>query len=339
MSGKPYFHRGIMQSGSPTGDPGVNGNFTVNSTSTVAELAGCTGTNSTKVLACMRKVPMPKLLNAVLKYENVTMNETSQDIFFPTVDGDFLPAAPSTLLAKGSFHKNISIISGWTYNDGSIFTPPTLGSSEEVDGFIQVSYPGFNAMTRRVILSLYPLRDFVQQAEALKCSPYFLQAAQIYRDCNFACQSINVAKYNSREGGNSWLYELNTTTFDSLLILANASFEGVIHISDVPFVFNAANIGLGITAAQNVTQRRMSGSWVHFAATGNPSGSEVNTLSGWTKAFPNRFKVMPNEAHVRVTGGPKAGMGVLSMTGGVDPMVFERCSKIFTKEVFEQFET
>ena len=80
-----------MQSGSPAGDPGVLGNFTVTSTTTVAQLAGCTGKNSTIVLDCLRRLPMTQLLDAVLQYENLTANQTSQDSVFPAVDGDCLP--------------------------------------------------------------------------------------------------------------------------------------------------------------------------------------------------------------------------------------------------------
>ena len=90
-----------------------------------------------------------------------------------------------------------------------------------------------------------------------------------------------------------------------------------------------------------MTQRRMSGSWANFAARGNPSGSAENTLAGWKTAFPRGVKGLLgkglNETNVRIIGGPNAGMGVLSEEGGVDPSLFERCAKIFTGEVLQQF--
>ena len=334
-----------MQSGSPAADPGVSGNFTVTSTSTVAALAGCNGTNSTTVLACLRKVDMPTLLNAVLQYENITANETSQDIFFPTVDGDFIPVAPSTLLRTGQFYRNISVIAGWNYNDGSIFTSPTLNSSDQVQGFLRASYPYLNASTITTLISLYPVNDFVATAKAVTISPYFLQAAEIYRDVNFACPAIDVSHRVAQYGSKSYLYDLNSTTFAPLLQISNASFEGVIHVSDVPFVFNQANIGLGITPAQQLIQDRMSGSWAKFVATGDPNGSANDTLSGWMPAYNSTQAAgkgagVPN-ASVRVIGGPNGGEHELGMNGqdGIEPQLLKRCAFINSASFYQQLQT
>ena len=321
-----------MESGSPSGDPGITSDFPQNSTATVAGLVNCKG-NSGQVLACLRKVPMQKLLSAFLTFRNTT---TVGEVFFPTIDNDFLPAAPSRLLASGSFHKNISVISGWTVDDGSIFTPPTLHDDAGVDAFIKLSYAGFNATTRRFVSSLYPVADFTAEAQTKKISPYFLKAAQIYRDLNFACPNIDVARHVSRTGSSSWVYELNTTSLEALLTLANATFLGVIHVSDVPFVFNHANVGLGITPAQNVTQRRMSGSWAQFVDNGNPNGNVGDHLTPWQKAFPDGFNGKITNMHIRVIDGPGAGLQTLSATGP-GPQLLERCAKIFMQEGWRQF--
>ena len=274
-----------MQSGGPAGDPGVTDNTTVTNTATVAQLAGCPGTNSSLVLTCLRQLPMDSLLNAVLQFENITTaNGSSQDIFFPTVDGKYVPAAPSTLIRTGRFHKKVAVITGWNENDGSIFAPPTLNSSSAVKAYVHSSYPNLNSTTLSRLISLYPVGGFQAAAQAATISPYFLQAAQIYRDVNFACQAIDVSHHVAHAGSASYLYALNITSLSSVLSLFNVSFEGVIHFSDVPFVFNQPNVGFGTTAAANLTATRMSGSWAHFASTGNPSGDSAVTLSGWTQA-------------------------------------------------------
>ncbi|KAK5194292.1 hypothetical protein LTR92_005534 [Exophiala xenobiotica] len=339
------FQRGIMQSGSPAGDSGVSGNFTVTSTTTVAQLAGCTGKNSTIVLGCLRQLPMTQLLDAVLQYENLTANQTSQDIFFPAVDGDFIPVAPSNLVRSGRFHKNVSIIDGWNYNDGSIFASPLLNSTSAVQGYLMASYPHLNATTRKTLTSLYPVNDFLATAPVNQISPYYLQAAQIYRDVNFACPAIDVAHHVAQYGGKSYLYELNETTFGTLLQLFGAGFEGVIHVSDIPFVFNNANLGLGITAAQKIVQTRMSGSWAHFVATGNPSGDASITLADWTQAYNKTQAAVKGqtvqEASVRVIGGPGAGQHELSMAaqGGAESQLLKRCAFINSVSFYEQLQT
>lgn len=288
---------------------------------------------------------MPELLNAVLQYENLTKNETSQDIFFPVVDGDFIPEAPSTLLRTGQFHTNISIIAGWAYNDGSIFTSPTLNSSEEVQEFVLADYPHLNSSTLMTLISLYPVSDFTATAENVSISPYFLQAAEIYRDVNFACPAVDIAHRVAQYGSKSYLYDLNATSFDSLLALAGAAFEGVIHISDIPFVFNNANIGLGITAAQKAIQDRMSGSWARFVATGDPNGNGTDGFEGWTQAYNKTQATVKDQAvqqaSVRVIGGPNAGQHVLNANGQgeIEPQLLKRCGFINSASFYQQLQT
>ncbi|OQU98061.1 hypothetical protein CLAIMM_03894 [Cladophialophora immunda] len=348
-NGTAPFRRAIMQSGSAAGDPGVTGNATVTNTAAVAQLAGCTGTNSSLVLACLRAIPMVQLLNAVLLFENTTTatqaNGASQDLFFPTVDGSYIPAAPSTLVRTGRFHKNISIIAGWNENDGSIFVPPTLNGSTATQAFLHSSYPNLNSTTLSRLMSLYPVNDFMAAAQASQISPFFLQASQIYRDINFACPSMDVAHRVTQFGGTSYLYVLNTTSLTSVLQIFNATFEGVIHFSDVPFVFNQPNVGFGTTAAANLTASRMSGSWAHFASTGNPSGNASITLSGWTQAFTKSQAAVTSQnvtgASLRVIGGPRAGQAQLSSNAQavVEPQLLQRCAFINSAAFYQQLQT
>ncbi|KAH0829532.1 Lipase 2 [Fonsecaea pedrosoi] len=348
-NGTAPFRRAIMQSGAAASDPGVSGNATSTNTAAVAQLAGCTGTNSSLVLDCLREISMVQLLNAVLLFENSTTateaNGASQDLFFPTVDGSYIPAAPSNLIRTGRFHKNISIIAGWNENDGSIFVPPTLNGSSAAQAFLNSSYPHLNSTTLSTLISMYPISDFIAVAQATQISPYFLQASQIYRDINFACPSIDISHHVTRFGSTSYLYVLNTTSLSSVLQLFNASFEGVIHFSDVPFVFNQPNVGFGTTAAANVTATRMSGSWAHFAATGNPSGDSAITLFGWTQAFNKTQAAVPSQnvtgASIRVIGGPRAGQAQLSSNGeaAVEPRLLERCAFINSAAFYQQLQT
>lgn len=289
---------------------------------------------------------MVSLLQAVLQFENITAaNGTNQDIFFPTVDGSYVPAAPSTLIRTGRFHKNISIITGWNENDGSIFTPPTLANATAVEQFVQFTYPNLNSTTLSNLISLYPISDFSANAQGLGISPFFLQASQIYRDVNFACQAIDVSHRVAQFGSASYVYVLNTTSLASVLSLFNATFEGVIHFSDVPFVFNQPNVGFGTTAALNLTAVRMSGSWTQFATTGVPSGNSNVTLSEWPLAY-NRTEAASTSLNVtslsvRVIGGPNGGEAQLSSTAtnAVEPGLLRRCAFINSANFYQQLQT
>jgi len=331
-----------MESGSPAADPGVCGNFTAISTTTVAQLAGCSGKDDSTVLTCLRSLPMTTLLDAVLQYENITANATAQDIFFPVVDGDFIPDAPSALLRTGRFHKDVSVIAGWTYNDGSLFAPPQLNSSEDVAGYIEAMWPYLNSTTVSTLLSLFPLKSFVPTAQFFNASPYYFQAAQIWREINFACPAIDAAHRVAQYGSPSYLYDFNTTVYAAEFAAANASYLGVPHTSDIPFVFDISSPY--ISAANNVTELHVSGSWVHFATTGNPSGG-ADTLRDWEVAYNKTEAALSTqsvrEISVRVIGGPNAGQHHLTLGAkdGIEPQLLKRCAFINTESFYEQEQT
>jgi carboxylesterase type B len=301
---------------------------------------------------CLRSLPFPKLLAAVIKYENQTSTAGAyQDIFYPTIDNAYIPDAPSTLLRTGKFHHNISVIAGWTYNDGSIFTNLTLASASDVTSYLKTAYPYLNTSTlTHLTTQLYPISPFISQATTLSApSAYVLQAAQIYRDINFACPALDtthhISSFSSPETS-TYLYELNTTSLGLLLSLANATYLGVIHVSDVLFVFNNANYNglFSITSAQNETQRRMSGSFARFASVGNPSGgAEANSLQGWSQVYsrPVRKGQTVRRASVRVIGGGSPGQKVLTLSGGAGPerRLLERCAFINSVRVQRQVQT
>lgn len=283
------------------------------------------------------------LLNAVEGYENISM--TPQDIFFPVVDGDYIPAAPSQLMRSGRFHKNISIISGFCYDDGSLFVPPTLNSSDEVYGYLQVAYPNLNASTLSTLISMYPANDFAAEAKSVKISPYFEQAAKIYRDVNFACPAIEYAHRVTEYGSPSYLYELNASALDPLLsTVLGAAYLGVFHISDVFYIFGEATT-YDPTPTTARIQSNMIGSWTHFANSGNPGGA--NGLWNWTQAFTKSQASNTNpgvqEASFRVIGGPNAGQVEYMKQGqntiSTEAELLSRCAFINTPSFYQQLQT
>lgn len=81
------------------------------------------------------------LLNATQALEDKLLKQTVQDNFFPVVDGSFVPESPSTLVRSGRFYKNISVIIGWTYNDGSVSASPLTATTEDAINYIKANFP------------------------------------------------------------------------------------------------------------------------------------------------------------------------------------------------------
>ena len=310
--GPALFRRGIMESGSPVGDPGVSGNLSLDSTTAVVGIAGCSAVTESATLNCLRGLDMTTLLTAVMTYENQTATTTAQDIFLPVVDGSFIPEAPSQLLLSGQFHTNVSIIAGWCYNDGSIFTSTSIASDQATQGYIAAQYPFFTPATLSKLLALYPAASFEYLSKQfstpnLTISAQFFRSAQIYRDVNFACPAIftteQIAKHTT--GPKPYLYELNQTAFATIEGAAGAGFEGVFHISEIPYVFNNPGAYLGTTSDFTLAAQ-VSGSWVHFAATGNPVGN--STLPNWSIGYTKADLAAVAEERERWSGAECGGV-------------------------------
>lgn len=306
-------------------------------------MAGCPTGDSTQELSCLRGLSTDALLNAVLGYENISA--TPQDIFFPVIDGTYIPDAPSKLMRSGRFHKNIPIIAGFCYDDGSLFAPSTLSSAEEVQGYLQVAYPHLTAATLKTLISMYPVNQFSAEAKNAKVSPYFEQASRIYRDVNFACPAIEYAHRVTQYGSPSYLYELNRSALTPLLnTVLGAPYLGVFHISDVFYVFGEATT-YDPTPTSARIQSNVIGTWTNFAKTGVPGG--VNKLWNWTQAFTKSQAANTNagvgQASVRVIGGPNAGQQEYMMKGQsiipTEAQLLSRCAFINSANFYQQLQT
>jgi carboxylesterase type B len=63
----------------------------------------------------------------------------------PVVDGDFLPALPGQLLARGQFDKSIKVMVGHNANEGLIFTPPYSQNTTDIRAQLAVTIPSIMA--------------------------------------------------------------------------------------------------------------------------------------------------------------------------------------------------
>jgi carboxylesterase type B len=125
---KAPFQRAIMQSGNPAADAGTANNLAIDHTAQLIRTVNCTASTSTEELACLRRVPLRKLLSAAVELE-YSLSSFGIGIFIPTAPSSFIPDAPSKLLRSGRFTRNIDMIAGWNENDASLFTPSTLNST------------------------------------------------------------------------------------------------------------------------------------------------------------------------------------------------------------------
>lgn len=292
---------------------GTTGNICDNHTQAVAQMVNCTSPNPEIQLECLRAVPLNTLLPVVSKYE-ISIKADGPNKWQPIAPSEFIPDAPSQLIRSGRFHKDIDIINGWNENDGTVFIRPNLPN--DTVGVEAVTYPAsFDSAISSELLSLYPLSSYTSVKDGnVTATAEFFQAAQMWRDFQFACPALllhQAMANRSKRSTKMYLYVMNTTLYTPIFEKRNEGFLGVAHGSDIPFAFDTVSTDSTATTAQTQLGSAMSASWSAFAHSGNVAFGSV-ALKGWTES---RQKKGSNAFEVRIMGGPNDGMTSVSAGG------------------------
>ncbi|KAK7471237.1 hypothetical protein VKT23_002645 [Stygiomarasmius scandens] len=340
------FHGAIMESTAL--EPTSTSNLTVDSFNAVANLTGCDSFGNPQgpeTLSCLRQLPMETLLNITIAQHDSTSDQNDGDTYLPTVDGDFLPLASSELTRRGMFVP-MPVMIGWTKDDATLFTPSDRSTHE----FLDVFYPDLNETTVARLLDLYPVTDFAPNLAA-NLSAEFYRSAQIFRDILFTCPSFlfghAMAEKFVHSYGNSvppvFLYEFNQTIYVSFLESIDLPGLGVIHTSDLPYVY--ANIETyNVTGTIHATPsdfalvEQVSRTWSTFVNTGAPSLSGKNTLQGWEGSYQSGASML--DASLYIIGGSSSGMSTLEGEGSKQAVAVqklkERCEFLNRDDIIEQ---
>jgi carboxylesterase type B len=332
---KTPFKRAIMQSGSAAADEGTASNISAVHTTELIRKLNCKSSTSEAELACLRKLPLKKLLSTAIEYE-FNVSSFGFDTFEPSSPSPFIPDNPSTLLTTGRFAHNIDIIAGWTEDDESFFTPSTLNSTKDVVDLIYSNYPSFSKQNVQKALDLYSIASFSDLPKENISAQYF-RASRLLRDAQFVCPSLHMVRMNQKYSDkktSNYLYVLNQTMFSPLFAKQETSYLGVSHFSDIPYVFNLAKSRYSFlaTPADVKLSTEMSSSWASFAASGEPSGKR-GTITNWPGASD---RVSSNQYNLRVLGGPNDGLRSIGNDKDSYEQLVERCGFWTSAEVFQQ---
>ena len=209
------FHQAICESQAL--EPGITGKYTDLAMQRVIDAAGCNTTSlqSEATISCLRNLTTEQLFDAQsITYLSSGSAANIGDEWLPTVDGDFVPAAPSLLIEQRKF-ANVDTIIGWCQDDATLFTPPNITSADDTRTFIQDYVTAMTAESLDDLLSLYPVTDF-QASPSDNKTVEFYRAARIVRDILFVCQPIYYAEAISAASNKVYLYEQNQTLLTPL---------------------------------------------------------------------------------------------------------------------------
>ncbi|EGO03357.1 hypothetical protein SERLA73DRAFT_69239 [Serpula lacrymans var. lacrymans S7.3] len=241
----------------------------------VTAAAGCPGDGEV-ALACLRGASLGAIVSAV---NHVPTGQVS-----PVIDGKFLPDYPSRLIAAGNF-STVDFIGGHCANDGRTFvggSPSQFTTDEDVATIPFMRWPSVTNSTIQQALKLYPSPD----APGSPFTSQYDRAAIMAGDIIFTCMDWFLANQMSKKGvSNVYNYKWNAP---DPVLLAAAPYEGVMHTSDLYFLFEGTNsaINAGFTFTPfNSTEASLSAEaiayWTSFVESANPSTGRLSYSPEW----------------------------------------------------------
>lgn len=281
---------------------------------------------------------MDALLKAQVATDDDGLAHNIGDIWLPSVDGEFLPNAPSELIRQKRF-ANVTTMMGWCEDDLARFIDDKVETAEDTKKQIASYIRNVSLANIDTLLSLYPETDFFANTAA-NLSSEFYRTAQIVRDIIMVCQPLWYAQNIAAAGNDVYLYDWNQTMMGPLLDAEGEPGRGVVHTSEFPYIFGNLSFydthGLPFHPSKEDYDVRDRGarSWSTFASTGRPSLRNHKTLQGFVPAFNG------TDVNVFVVGGSKPGLSAVDGRHATPELkrqkLRERCGFLSTPEMIEQ---
>jgi carboxylesterase type B len=319
------FQQGIAESQSL--EPGITGKFARDAMIAVVDYVGCNTTkfDAPETIDCLRRMDTEKLLNASFATYDDDISHNIGDIWLPNVDGDFLPAPPSQLIAEGRFG-NVTFISGWMQGDLNVYTNTSIKTANDTYDFIRGYLPAMNESSLTQLLRMYPVKEF---PAGVDLAAEFYRSARIFRDILMVCPSLHLgAAIDKKFKTPVHFYNFNETILDPILEVTNGVRGlGVVHTSEFAYIFdsmhvyNTSGYPFHPTEYDYEIAMRASRSWSSFVNSGVPTraGSQSTTLLNWEEAFSR-----PGGPYVRTIGGSNPNNSALGKANATEEMVVQR---------------
>ncbi|WWC92866.1 uncharacterized protein L201_007827 [Kwoniella dendrophila CBS 6074] len=239
----------------------------------VTQFVGCDQADN--VMSCLRSTSIRTLIAAV--------NHRPQPLckYLPIVDGHNIVDFPSQLVKNGRFSK-MPIMAGHMTNDGTTFTgsPATVTNTSTLfTALTSARYTNLSNGTFQKSLAHYNQSSF---------SSFYDLAQTLVGDTQFTCLDWYLATQSAKYGQPAYLFRWNTP--DPVQLAANP-YKGVMHTSELYFLFDGTNSGVSSANALttfhafNATEQPLSSEalsyWTSFARSYNPSTFRFATSPDW----------------------------------------------------------
>lgn len=254
------FQKAIIESGAPADEPLDVAEGRGNA---LAEKVGCPGDATPEAAACLRAVPVDKLVAA-------------QALPIATIiDGTLLQAPILDLLKAGAYNR-MPVMNGTNRDEGNLIAafiwdlsgaPLAAGDFGKAVGIVGNFIPrvGYTDRTYKVIATAYDPSGYDSPG---------LAAAQIITDAVIACPAFEANKIMAAFNP-VFQYEMADTNAPSI-VAGPVSFPyRAAHFSELQYLFDLSSITIkdtpALTEEQQAMGKQMRAYWAAFARHGNPN--------------------------------------------------------------------
>ncbi|XP_037804945.1 cholinesterase 1-like [Penaeus monodon] len=274
------FQRAIMQSGTAVCPWALREDHS-EVAARFGEMFNCSGSSpltSSELVACLREVPAEDLIKAPKKF--LVISEFPS-VMTPSVDGEFLPDHPATLLREGRYNK-VDVMTGVTKHEGQSLVPFLSGNESSASLLKNLTTNGpvvsyleneenSDYLARRSLHHYFgPLEDLAEKKVIMQ---------EFYSDRLFRICNQDALEQHARDaafGRRAFAYELQHVGEHGFLMalmgLGDAVNEHVSHGDDLQYLFDFGAMNLTLHREEDLFVRRiMVDLWTNFAATGDPT--------------------------------------------------------------------
>jgi len=229
---------------------------------TLAASFGCSSTNSSMTLSCLRALSTSAIINYSQILWNATYFPSAGSPFGPVVDGVVIPIAPLTAFKRNSFDTSLTVLMGSNKDEGTGFV--LLNDPYDYPTWL-TAHLGFNSTIISQVEAMYPLSNYANLQDA---------KIAVHGDFNLACSTRFTARRYSALNPSVYLYHWNYNTTHT----KNTPLLGAPHASELPFVFR--NFPHLYSLTEIFISLVVSSFWSQFVALSNlnPADEDLETV-------------------------------------------------------------
>jgi acetylcholinesterase len=192
---KPLFHKVILESGAPTSRAvhPYDAQVHEDQFSLFVSEAGCSDVPQASITSCLRSQPEDVITKAQITVFD-KYNPSLRWAFQPVIDHALIHGRPIDVWTSGRWNR-VPIMTGHVTNEGTMYVPPSLSTSEGFTDFWHTLLPHYSSADLKTINTLYPdpsvddasVYKDTRDMESLGIGPQYKRVEAAYAHYAYVC--------------------------------------------------------------------------------------------------------------------------------------------------------